>query len=77
MLAIPRGLFVTDDVRDEAYIDTPLRLAKHNFNFSAPHMYAMCLENLDIQPGHAVLDIGSGTGHFTAVSILCYYIHYN
>jgi protein-L-isoaspartate(D-aspartate) O-methyltransferase len=68
MLAIPRGLFVTDDVRDEAYIDTPLRLAKHNFNFSAPHMYAMCLENLDIQPGHAVLDIGSGTGHFTALA---------
>jgi protein-L-isoaspartate O-methyltransferase len=68
MLAIPRGLFVTDDVREEAYIDTPLRLAKHNFNFSAPHMYAMCLENLDIQPGHAVLDIGSGTGHFTALA---------
>jgi protein-L-isoaspartate(D-aspartate) O-methyltransferase len=68
MLAIPRGLFVTDDVREEAYIDTPLRLAKHNFNFSAPHMYAMCLENLDIQPGHTVLDIGSGTGHFTALA---------
>lgn len=34
---------------------------------SAPHMYAICLENLEIEPGNKVLDIGSGTGHFTAV----------
>jgi len=38
------------------------------FNISAPHMYGMCLEKLDIQPGNIVLDIGSGTGHFTVIS---------
>jgi len=30
-------------------------------------MYALCLEHLNIEPGNAVLDIGSGTGHLTAV----------
>jgi protein-L-isoaspartate O-methyltransferase len=67
-LAIPREYFVTEDIKAEAYFDTPLRLSKMGFNISAPHMYAMCLEKLDIQPGNIVLDIGSGTGHFTALS---------
>jgi len=31
-------------------------------------MYAMCLENLDIQPGNVVLDIGSGSGHLTVLA---------
>jgi len=71
LLGIPREYFVTDELKSEAYVDHPLRFAKMGFNISAPHMYAMCLENLDIQPGNKVLDIGSGTGHFTA---LCQYL---
>lgn len=68
LLAIPRGFFVTPDLKEEAYIDSPLRFAKMGFNISAPHMYAMCLQNLDIQPGTSVLDIGSGSGHLTALA---------
>jgi len=68
LLTIPREYFVTEDIKNEAYYDTPLRLAKMGFNISAPHMYAMCLDKLDIQPGHIILDIGSGTGHLTAIA---------
>jgi hypothetical protein len=68
MLTLPRGLFVPDDLQDEAYVDSPLRLASMGFNISAPHMYGVCLETLNIQPGNSFLDIGSGCGHFTALA---------
>jgi protein-L-isoaspartate(D-aspartate) O-methyltransferase len=68
LLTIPREYFLPPDLKDEAYIDAPVRLAKMGFNMSAPHMYAICLENLEIQPGNKILDIGSGTGHFTALA---------
>jgi len=67
---LPRDKFVTAEVRDEAFVDAPLRLAKLSFNISAPHMHAMCLENLGIQPGDSVLDIGSGSGFLTACASL-------
>jgi 2-polyprenyl-3-methyl-5-hydroxy-6-metoxy-1,4-benzoquinol methylase len=68
LLCIPREHFVTPDLRDEAYNDHPLRFSKMGFNISAPHMYAMCLEKLDIQLGNYILDIGSGSGHLTALA---------
>jgi protein-L-isoaspartate(D-aspartate) O-methyltransferase len=67
-LDIPREFFVTADLKDEAYIDHPLRFAKMGFNISAPHMYTMCLENLAIKDGDKVLDIGSGSGYFTILA---------
>jgi protein-L-isoaspartate(D-aspartate) O-methyltransferase len=63
---IPRENFVTPELRAEAYCDTPLRFAKLGFNISAPHMHAMCMENLGIEPGDTVLDVGSGSGFLTA-----------
>jgi len=67
-LDIPREFFVTADLKDEAYIDHPLRFSKMGFNISAPHMYTLCLENLDIKEGDKVLDIGSGSGYFTILA---------
>lgn len=67
MKAVPRGAFVPEDLLDQAYVDTPLRLAAFGFNISAPHMYAMCLEALGLELGHTFLDIGSGCGHMTAL----------
>jgi len=67
MLKIPRGEFVTADLAEEAYMDCPIRVASMGFNISAPHMYGVCLENLNIEPGMSFLDIGSGCGHFTAL----------
>lgn len=48
-------------------LDSPQRFAKLAFNISAPHMYAVCLDKLNIEPGNAVLDIGSGCGLLTCV----------
>jgi protein-L-isoaspartate(D-aspartate) O-methyltransferase len=67
-LDIPREYFVTVDMKDEAYHDQPQRFKKMGFNISAPHMYTMCLENLNIQAGDKILDIGSGCGYFTVLS---------
>jgi len=68
LLEVPRGEFVPIDYLAEAFQDKPLRLGQpYSFNVSAPHMYAFCLEHLEIQPGNSFLDIGSGCGHMTAL----------
>lgn len=51
LLACPRGTFVPGDYADEAYLDAPIRVESMEFNISAPHMHATCLEALDIQRG--------------------------
>ena len=68
MQACPRDLFVPEnDVgREGAFADSPLAL-QLGFNVSAPHMHATCMEALDLQPGHAVLDVGCGCGILTAM----------
>lgn len=67
-LAVPRGDFVTPELAGEAYQDSPLRFAAMSFNFSAPHMYATCLEALQVEEGNTFLDIGSGCGHMTCLA---------
>lgn len=67
MKACPRDAFVPEQQRDaDAFLDAPLSLARLGFNMSAPHMHATCLEALQLQPGHRVLDVGSGSGVLTA-----------
>eukprot|EP01114_Cavostelium_apophysatum_P022001 TRINITY_DN7824_c0_g1_i4.p1 TRINITY_DN7824_c0_g1~~TRINITY_DN7824_c0_g1_i4.p1 ORF type:complete len:421 (-),score=124.42 TRINITY_DN7824_c0_g1_i4:41-1303(-) len=68
LLLIARGEFVPKEHEDEAYTDQPLRVASMLFNISAPHMYAVCLENLEFKEGLSVLDIGCGCGHLTALA---------
>jgi len=68
LLTIPRGEFVPEDLKAEAYLDSPIRLPTLAFNISAPHMYGICLENLQLQPGNSFLDIGCGCGHMTALA---------
>eukprot|EP00026_Physarum_polycephalum_P004150 Phypoly_transcript_04167.p1 GENE.Phypoly_transcript_04167~~Phypoly_transcript_04167.p1 ORF type:complete len:650 (+),score=119.71 Phypoly_transcript_04167:246-2195(+) len=67
-LAVPRGDFLTSDLADEAYTDSPLHFGQLNFNISAPHMYATCLEALQVEEGNTFLDIGSGCGHMTCLA---------
>jgi len=66
LLRIKRGEFVPWEYADEAYFDRPLR-TDLGFNISAPHMYAFCLQALDLHPGQSFLDVGSGCGHMTAL----------
>ncbi len=62
-----RDLFVPARHRQEAFIDTPIRLDEYDFNISAPHMHATCLEALDIQPGNRYRE----TGHLLYCSVVC------
>eukprot|EP01028_Stygiella_incarcerata_P002444 TRINITY_DN14561_c0_g1_i3.p1 TRINITY_DN14561_c0_g1~~TRINITY_DN14561_c0_g1_i3.p1 ORF type:complete len:231 (+),score=52.57 TRINITY_DN14561_c0_g1_i3:33-725(+) len=67
MLAVDRAHYVKHV--HESYSDSPAPIG-FNATISAPHMHAYCLEYLDIQPGDRCLDVGSGSGYFTACMAL-------
>ena len=58
MRLLNRVWFVPARHADEAFHDAPLHIAEMNFNVSAPHMYAICLEALNTPPGARFLDVG-------------------
>lgn len=64
---VPREEFVPPDLRDQAYIDTPLPIGSGQ-TISAPHMVAMMVEALDLRPGQKVLEVGCGSGYHAAVA---------
>ncbi|HDD57373.1 MAG TPA: protein-L-isoaspartate O-methyltransferase [Thermoplasmatales archaeon] len=66
LLSVPRELFVSDDLKDYAYADTPLEIGNGQ-TISAPHMVAIMCETLDLKEGQKVLEIGSGSGYHAAV----------
>lgn len=66
MESIPRELFVPPDKRGFAYVDKPLEIG-HGQTISAPHMVALMAEALDLDLGHKVLEIGTGSGYHAAV----------
>ena len=67
MRAVPRELFVTNELTNEAYIDSPMPIGKGQ-TISAPHMVAIMLEELDLKPDMKVLEIGGGSGYHAAVT---------
>jgi protein-L-isoaspartate(D-aspartate) O-methyltransferase len=66
MLAVPRELFVPDDVREYAYDDRPLPIG-YGQTISAPSIVAHMTELLDPRPGDRVLEIGTGSGYQAAI----------
>lgn len=66
MRACDRKIFVPDAYKEEALFDAPIHVEDEGFNISAPHMHALCLQELDIREGMSVLDVGSGSGLSTA-----------
>jgi protein-L-isoaspartate(D-aspartate) O-methyltransferase len=66
MRRVPREDFVPEDLRPEAYVDTPLPIGEGQ-TISAPHMVAIMAEKLDLEPGQKVLEIGAGSGYHAAV----------
>lgn len=66
MRKVPRELFVPDNVKSSAYIDSPQPIGRGQ-TISAPHMVAMMVEGLDLQEGHKVLEVGGGRGYHAAV----------
>ena len=64
--AVPRELFVPEDLRRKAYVDTPLSIPLGQ-TISAPSMIAIQLEESELRPGQKVLDVGTGSGYHAAL----------
>jgi protein-L-isoaspartate(D-aspartate) O-methyltransferase len=65
--AVPRHEFVPDARRDSAYTDRPLPIGEGQ-TISAPHMIAVMTDELALDPGDRVLEIGTGCGYHAAVT---------
>jgi protein-L-isoaspartate(D-aspartate) O-methyltransferase len=66
MRAVPREHFLPWGQRRSAGIDQALEVG-HGQTCSQPSTVVDMLTLLDVQPGHRVLDVGSGTGWTTAL----------
>jgi protein-L-isoaspartate(D-aspartate) O-methyltransferase len=66
MRAIPRHLFVPEELREQAYNDHPLPIG-HRQTISQPYIVAVMTELLDCGPNSKVLEIGTGSGYQAAV----------
>lgn len=66
MRAVPRHLFVPEALVPEAYGDYPLPIG-HGQTISQPYIVALMTELLRVEPGHKILEIGTGSGYQAAV----------
>jgi protein-L-isoaspartate(D-aspartate) O-methyltransferase len=66
MAALPRELFVPENIRGHAYDDTPLPIGNEQ-TISQPYIVAYMTENLELKGTEKVLEIGTGSGYQTAV----------
>lgn len=67
MRTVPRHEFVPEHQRSNAYDDRPLPIGQ-NQTISAPHMVAIMVDHLALDPGDRVLEIGTGCGYHAAVT---------
>jgi len=66
MERVPRELFVLPDLRDRAYDDAALPIGEGQ-TISQPYMVARICEELALEGGERVLDVGTGSGYQAAV----------
>ncbi len=69
MERLPRDRFVPSAQRDEAYADQALPIGSGQ-TISQPYMVAYMTEFLNLEPGHKVLEVGTGSGYQTALLVL-------
>ncbi|QGN06123.1 protein-L-isoaspartate(D-aspartate) O-methyltransferase [Halorhabdus sp. CBA1104] len=67
LAAVPRHAFVPQSSRRGAYADRPLSIGEGQ-TISAPHMVAIMVDRLDLEPGQEVVEIGTGCGYHAAVT---------
>lgn len=66
MRDVPRHLFVPEALRSKAYGDHSLPIGQGQ-TISQPFVVGVMTQRLAIDPGHKVLEIGTGSGYQTAV----------
>jgi protein-L-isoaspartate(D-aspartate) O-methyltransferase len=66
MLAVPRHRFMPASMADRAYEDAAQPIG-HEVTISQPYIVALMSQLADVQPGEAVLEIGTGSGYQAAV----------
>jgi len=66
MRKVPRHLLVPEEVRARAYQNTPLPIG-YDATISQPYIVALMTHLLDVEPGHKVLEVGTGSGYQAAV----------
>jgi len=66
MRRVPREEFVSSDMREFAYEDSPLPIEAGQ-TISQPYIVALMIEAAGIRPGDRVLEIGAGSGYAAAV----------
>lgn len=66
MLGVRRHLFVKPSGRSRAYGDHPLPIG-YGQTISQPYIVALMTEMLRVEPGHRVLEVGTGSGYQAAV----------
>jgi len=66
MRTVPRHLFVSDALRDQAYGDFPLPIG-YDQTISQPYIVAEMTEALQLNKDDRVLEIGTGSGYQAAV----------
>jgi protein-L-isoaspartate(D-aspartate) O-methyltransferase len=66
MRKVPRHLFIPEPQRNRAYDDTPVPIGLGQ-TISQPYIVAFMTQALDLEPGHRVLEIGTGSGYQAAV----------
>lgn len=66
MEKVPRELFVAGGFEDQAYEDRALPIDCGQ-TISQPHVVAAMTEALEVETGHTVLEIGTGSGYQAAV----------
>src|SRR4051794_31162929 len=66
MHRVPRHLFVPEPLGALAYQDTPLPIG-FDKTISQPFIVALMTHLLHLEPGHVVLEVGTGLGYQAAV----------
>lgn len=66
MRRVPRHVFVPEEQRPRAYLDTPLPIGC-NQTISQPYIVAYMTQALELRGPERVLEIGTGSGYQTAI----------
>lgn len=65
-LAVPREAFVSIELKDRAYDDTPLPIGSQQ-TISQPYIVALMTEALQLKTTDRVLEVGTGSGYAAAI----------